>query len=183
MTACSDWRSKAGKVRLLALDVDGVLTDGSVVFSSSGDELKSFHILDGMGMRLAMEAGIAVAVISGRHSSPVQLRMAELGVGEVLQGVSDKAAALRDLCVRKGIAQDEAAFVGDDLNDLPAFAVSGFRIAVANAVQEVKQAADVVTSRPGGFGAVREAVELILKAQGRWQAAIERFRPSRISES
>lgn len=179
MTESSDWRSKAAQVRLLALDVDGVLTDGSVVFSSSGDELKSFHILDGMGLRIAMGAGIAVAVISGRHSSPVQLRMAELGVGDVLQGVSDKAAALRDLCARRGIGQEQVAFVGDDLNDLPAFAVSGLRIAVANAVDEVKQAADVVTTRTGGCGAVREAVELILKAQGRWEGVVSRFSPQR----
>jgi len=180
VTQRSDWRSKAAKVRLIALDVDGVLTDGSVVFSSSGDELKSFHILDGMGMRLAMGAGITVAVISGRHSSPVQLRMAELGVGDVMQGVSDKAAALRDLCARRGIGQEQTAFIGDDLNDLPAFAACGFRIAVANAVDEVKRAADVVTNRSGGAGAVREAVELILKAQGRWESVVSGFqRPDR----
>lgn len=175
MSPNTSWQEKAKGVRLIALDVDGVLTDGSVTISSSGEEIKSFNILDGMGIRFAINCGLTVAVISGRASLPVEQRMKDLGVSEIVQGAKNKAAALKDLCSKYSLHPDEVAFVGDDVNDLPAFHTAGLRIAVANACQEVKNASDFVTQNSGGHGAVREAIEALLKAQGRWEKAVRDY--------
>ena len=175
MNSNTSWQEKAKGVRLVALDVDGVLTDGSVTISSSGEEIKSFNILDGMGIRFAIDCGLIVAVISGRTSLPVAQRMKELGVSEIIQGVKNKAAALKNLCSKYNLRPDEAAFVGDDVNDLPAFHSAGLRIAVANACQEVKNASDFTTQNSGGHGAVREVIEAILKSQGRWDKAVRDY--------
>lgn len=161
-----------GRVRLLLLDVDGVLTDGSITYSSSGDELKTFHVRDGSAVKLWVQAGHTVAVLSGRSSAAVARRAAELGVRVVLQGYADKAAGFAEILAQTGVDAQDVAAVGDDLPDLAVFARAGVRFAVADAVPEVRAAADRVTMAPGGRGAVREVVETLLKAQGRWAALV-----------
>jgi 3-deoxy-D-manno-octulosonate 8-phosphate phosphatase (KDO 8-P phosphatase) len=160
--------SRASRVRLLVLDVDGVLTDGGILVGAAGDETKRFHVHDGLALVAARGAGLQVAVLSGRASAAVTRRMAELGVAEVHQGVADKAAALDALRARLGLGIAEVAMMGDDLPDLPAMARAGLALAPANAAAEVKRAADWVARRRGGDGAVREAVEMLLKARRAW---------------
>lgn len=160
------------RVRLLLLDVDGVLTDGSITYSSSGEELKTFHVRDGSAIKLWQQAGHAVAILSGRASMAVTRRAAELGVRLVLQGRSDKDAAFDEVLAAFGVGADEVCAVGDDLQDLPVLRRCGVAVAVADAVPEVRAAAGYVTMAPGGRGAVRDAVEFLLKAQGRWAGLI-----------
>jgi 3-deoxy-D-manno-octulosonate 8-phosphate phosphatase (KDO 8-P phosphatase) len=159
---------RASRVRLLVLDVDGVLTDGGLVYGPSGEETKRFHVHDGLALVAARRAGLQIAVISSRASVAVTRRMAELGVGEVHQGVADKAVALDALRERLGLRADEVAVMGDDLPDLRAMGRAGLALAPANAVAEVKRAAHWVARRRGGDGAVREAVEMLLKARRLW---------------
>jgi 3-deoxy-D-manno-octulosonate 8-phosphate phosphatase (KDO 8-P phosphatase) len=159
---------RASRVRLLVLDVDGVLTDGGLFVSASGEETKRFHVHDGLAMVAARKAGLTIAVLSSRASAAVTRRMAELGVSEVHQGVADKAGALDALRERLGLAASAVAMMGDDLSDLPAMARAGLALAPANAVPEVKRAAHWVARRRGGDGAVREAVEMLLKARRAW---------------
>lgn len=155
-------------VRLLVLDVDGVLTDGSIVYSDAGEELKRFHVRDGAAIKLWQRAGHAVAFLSGRSSPAVSRRAAELGVTLVLQGRADKSAALDEILAACEVTAAEACAVGDDLQDLPVLGRVGLAVAVADACPEVRAAAGHVTMTPGGAGAVREVVEYILKLQGRW---------------
>jgi 3-deoxy-D-manno-octulosonate 8-phosphate phosphatase (KDO 8-P phosphatase) len=159
---------RASRIRLLVLDVDGVLTDGGLVYSASGEETKRFHVHDGLALVAALQAGLQIAVLSGRASAAVTRRMAELGVAEVHQGVGDKAAALDSLRERLGLASREVAVMGDDLPDLPAMARAGMALAPANAVAEIKRMAHWIARRRGGDGAVREAVEMLLKARRSW---------------
>jgi 3-deoxy-D-manno-octulosonate 8-phosphate phosphatase (KDO 8-P phosphatase) len=166
---------KALPIRLLALDVDGVLTSGEIIYAESGDELKLFNILDGCGIAVARHAGLSIAIITGRTSQPVRRRAAELGIEYTLVGCRDKGAAVRDLVARLGISREEVAFVGDDLNDLLAFRECGWKVAVDNACEDVKSEADYVTSRRGGEGAVREIIELILRTQGKWSSAVQDY--------
>ncbi len=155
-------------LRLLVLDVDGVLTDGSVMYSDSGEEFKRFHVRDGVGIKLWQRAGHRVAFLSGRSSPAVSRRAAELGVTLVLQGHADKSAALDEILTACGMTAAEACAVGDDLPDLPVLTRVGLAVAVADACPEVRAAAGHVTMAPGGSGAVREVVEHVLKLQGRW---------------
>ncbi len=155
-------------VRLLVLDVDGVLTDGSITYSDSGEEFKRFHVRDGAAIKLWQRAGHAVAFLSGRSSAAVGRRASELGVTLVLQGRADKSAALDEILTACGLTAAEACAVGDDLQDLPVLTRVGLAVAVADACPEVRAAADYVTMTPGGSGAVREVVEHLLKHQGRW---------------
>jgi 3-deoxy-D-manno-octulosonate 8-phosphate phosphatase (KDO 8-P phosphatase) len=155
-------------VRLLVLDVDGVLTDGRLVYGPDGENQMIFHVQDGYGLKAAQEAGLVVALLSGRSSPMLARRARELGVSEVHMAVSDKAAALAELLARHGLAAEEAACMGDDLVDLPLLARAGLALSVPGGAAEARAAAQYVTARGGGRGAVREAVELILKAQGRW---------------
>jgi 3-deoxy-D-manno-octulosonate 8-phosphate phosphatase (KDO 8-P phosphatase) len=148
--------------------VDGVLTDGGLLVSAGGEEIKRFHVHDGLALVAARAADLRIAVLSSRASVAVTRRMAELGVSEVHQGVADKAAALDTLRERLGLAVSEVAMMGDDLPDLPAMARAGLALAPANAVAEVKRAAHWVARRRGGDGAVREAVEMLLKARRAW---------------
>jgi 3-deoxy-D-manno-octulosonate 8-phosphate phosphatase (KDO 8-P phosphatase) len=157
--------SSLGDVRLVAFDVDGVFTDGRFYLSDEGVESKAFHTQDGYGIRRLLDAGIEVAVISGRHSGAVQKRMAELGVIHVVQGCSDKVLALDELISTLGISTSECAYVGDDIPDLPLLRHVGIAIAVANAVQALHDQCNYSTSNAGGRGAVREVCELILDAQ------------------
>ncbi|HEY3330067.1 MAG TPA: HAD hydrolase family protein [Capsulimonadaceae bacterium] len=162
-------------VKLIIFDVDGTLTDGGIYFGPDGEEHKRFNILDGLGFRLAESAGLRVAIISGRDSKSTAARMKALGVTESLQGVDNKLAAVNGLREKYGLSLDEVAFVGDDINDLPAFDGVSVRIAVQNASQHVKARATYVTTATGGNGAAREAIEAILAAQGRLNSAVEAF--------
>ena len=156
-----------GRIRLVAFDVDGVFTDGRFYVSDEGVESKAFHTQDGYGIRQLLDAGIAVAVISGRNSGAVAKRMSELGVSHVVQGCADKVAALDNIIATLNISTAECAYVGDDIPDLPLLNHVGFAIAVANAVPALHQQCDYSTSANGGQGAVREISELILGAQSR----------------
>jgi len=159
-------------VKLIVLDVDGTLTDGTLIYSHTGGHSKAFHVADGLGIVMAQAVGLRVAIISGRKSRSVETRMAELKVTDVIQNCGDKAAALRGLLTKYELRTDEAAYVGDDINDLPAFEVAGVKIAVANAAEQLKAHADWVTPRSGGQGAVRDAIDEILRRQGRLEEAI-----------
>lgn len=177
MTSIAD--AAARRVRLLGLDVDGVLTDNGVYIgpvAGSRVELKRFDIQDGLGLILLKTAGLPVIWVSGRGSEATALRAAELRVEELLQVPGpQKAAAFGESLARRGIAWEEAGFVGDDLADLPILRRVGLPIAVANAVPEVKQAAAYVTRAAGGHGAVREVVEALLRGRGEWPQILERY--------
>lgn len=157
--------SSLAGVRLVAFDVDGVFTDGRFYLSDDGVESKAFHTQDGYGVRRLLEAGIHVAVISGRRSGAVEKRMAELGVEHVVQGCKDKVKALSELCDKLGIELSDCAYAGDDEPDLPLLAAVGHAIAVANAVPAVREHCDFTTRASGGAGAVREICELVLAAR------------------
>jgi 3-deoxy-D-manno-octulosonate 8-phosphate phosphatase (KDO 8-P phosphatase) len=161
---------RATDIRLLVLDVDGVLTDGRLYFSSRGEELKCFHVRDGAGIVQLLRAGLQVAVISGRQSRAVEKRMAELGVTWVRQGVEDKLAALRELLDILGLGPQAVASIGDDVADLAVFEVARLAVAVADAHPSVKSRAHFITQSPGGKGAVREICDLILEGRQRVSA-------------
>jgi 3-deoxy-D-manno-octulosonate 8-phosphate phosphatase (KDO 8-P phosphatase) len=163
--------ARAARIRLLVLDVDGVLTDGGLLYGPAGEEVKRFSVHDGFGLQAARRAGLEVAVISGRASAAVTRRLAELGVSEVQQGIRDKGAALDGLLARLGIRAAEVAVMGDDLPDLGLMRRVGLALAPANAAPEVRRAARWVSRRRGGDGAVREAVEFLLKARKAWPPA------------
>ena len=160
-------------VKLIALDVDGTLTDGTLLYFDNDVQAKAFHVADGLGIVMAQAVEIKVAVISGRASRTVERRMTELKVSDLIQNCGNKAAALQDLLNKYELRPSEAAYVGDDINDLPAFAVAGVKIAVASAAEALKAQADWITPRPGGQGAVRDAVDEILRRQGRLDQAIQ----------
>jgi 3-deoxy-D-manno-octulosonate 8-phosphate phosphatase (KDO 8-P phosphatase) len=155
------------------MDVDGVLTAGEIIHGTSGIELKQFHVQDGMGVTLARRAGILPVVITVRESEAVATRASDLSISEVHQGITRKWRCLEEILERHGFQPDEVAYVGDDLVDLPVMRRVGLAIAVANATEEVKQEAQWITSRAGGHGAVREAVEMILKRDGKWDRVLE----------
>lgn len=164
------------RVRWLILDVDGVLTDGRIVYADDGRELKSFHVRDGSGIKFWREAGNEIAIISGRSSPAVGRRAKELGIERIYQGQRDKREAFRELLSKTGADPSAIAAIGDDLPDLPLLHSCGVGIAVADACSELRASADYVTALPGGAGAVREAVEWILKRQGRWDAVVAGYR-------
>lgn len=162
-------------IKLIVFDVDGVLTDGSVIVDGDGREYKRFHVRDGLAIKAAMALGLKVGVLSGRASRAVSMRMADLGVKLVVQGADSKAIAFETLCQQAGVLPEQTAFVGDDLIDLPAMVRCGYPMAVANAVHEVRAAAAYVTQAPGGHAAGREAIEHLLDAQGLWDQVVERY--------
>ncbi len=162
-------------IEMLVLDVDGVLTDGRIITHRDGSESKCFHVLDGHGIRLWQRAGLQMAWLSGRSSVATSCRAQELQVPYVLQDCQQKLPALKRLLEEVGVPAQNVAYVGDDLMDLPAMRYVGLGVAVANAVEEVKQSADYVTMCAGGAGAVREVIEYILKGSGRWQSLMERY--------
>jgi 3-deoxy-D-manno-octulosonate 8-phosphate phosphatase (KDO 8-P phosphatase) len=163
---------KAKKLKLLILDVDGVLTDGKLFFDNQGNEYKSFHARDGHGIKLLRQTGVEVAVISGRKSNSVALRMKNLGIEYVYQGHENKQAAFDELIEKTGITPEQAAHVGDDLLDLPLMIRVGLAIAVNDANFAVKQRAHWCTTLPGGHGAVREVCDLIMQAQGHFDDVV-----------
>lgn len=166
---------RCAAIRLLLTDVDGVLTDGGVILDNHGVESKCFNIRDGLAVRLWQQAGGIAGIVTGRSSQVVKLRAAELDMAVVRQGVKEKLPEVEAIAKKLGLRSDEIAYVGDDLPDLPTIRYAGLGIAVADAPEEVREAADYVTSVPGGAGAVREVVELILKNTGRWENAISRY--------
>ena len=159
---------RAQTIRLLILDVDGVLTDGRLYFDAKGEALKVFHVRDGHGIKLAQRAGIEVALLSGRRSDAAYHRARELGINRFHEGLRDKVAVLEEIMAAMQIQASQVAMVGDDLVDLPIMGRAGLAVAVADAVPEVLAAAHWVTSLPGGRGAVREVCDLLFKAQGKW---------------
>jgi len=170
----------AARIRLVALDVDGVLTDGGIILgaTAAGErvELKRFEITDGLGINLLQQAGIEVAIVTGRSSAAVQLRAEELSIRECHQGASPaKLPVLEGVAERLGIGLEEVAFMGDDLADLPVLRRVGFAAAPRDAVPEVRAEADWVARRRGGEGAVRELAELLLRARGAWAGAVEAY--------
>jgi 3-deoxy-D-manno-octulosonate 8-phosphate phosphatase (KDO 8-P phosphatase) len=163
------------KLRLILSDVDGVMTDGTVLFLPDGRELKPFHIRDGLGIVLAQRAGLRVGIVSGRSSEVVARRAAELGMTIVLQGVRDKRAALRELLEREALHPSQVAYIGDDLNDLPAMQQVGLSAAPADAAREVREQAFMLTEAKGGQGCLRELIEAILRARGDWDGLVADF--------
>ena len=171
------WKKRARPIRLLLLDVDGVLTDGGLIYDGTGREYKTFHIRDGQGIVLLQRAGIRVGLLSGRSSPAVRIRARELGIRLVREKVVDKRSALSAICAKERMEKGEICFMGDDLIDLPVFGEVGFAVAVADAAEELKTCAHYVTRRRGGEGAVRELCEMLLKAQGKWQKTIRPYLP------
>jgi 3-deoxy-D-manno-octulosonate 8-phosphate phosphatase (KDO 8-P phosphatase) len=170
-----DLNARLKKIRCLLMDVDGVLTDGKLHFTSDGQEFKTFDIQDGHGIAMAQRVGLRIGFISGRPSAATAKRAADLGVSIVLQSPSNKADMVAEVLTKHKLQPDEVAFVGDELVDLPALRRAGLAVAVPNAVAEVKAIAHYTTKRRGGDGAVREVIELILNAQGKWAEAIAKY--------
>ncbi|MFO7990540.1 MAG: HAD-IIIA family hydrolase [Desulfotignum sp.] len=163
------------QVKLLVLDVDGVLTDGRIIYTDSGEQIKQFTSRDGLGLRLLMDNGILVGIITGRISGALTHRCRNLGIDLIFDGIFNKAEALDRMARKTGIDTSAMAFMGDDLIDLPAMTRAGVAIAVADAVDEVKARADIVTRASGGHGAVREICDAILKAAGLWENTLKPF--------
>ena len=166
---------RAARVKLLLMDCDGVLTDGRITLLENGDEEKSFHTRDGHGLVLLHRAGLTSGIISGRTSSLVERRARELGMHYVRQGTWDKIKDFEELLREAGLDETEVAFIGDDVTDIPLMQRAQLSVAVADAAAETIGAAHYVTGLPGGFGAVREVCELILKAQGRWSELMRKY--------
>jgi 3-deoxy-D-manno-octulosonate 8-phosphate phosphatase (KDO 8-P phosphatase) len=162
-------------INWLVLDVDGVLTDGTILLRGDGSESKRFNIQDGHGVKLWMRAGGDVTLLSGRASMATQCRAEQLNIKHVFQDCRQKLPVLKEFLDRLQIDPERVAYVGDDLLDLPGVRHVGFGVAVCNGVQELKDQADYITSSPGGYGAVREVVEYILKRAGKWDALMERY--------
>ena len=167
--------NKLKRTKLLLLDVDGVLTDGCIIYNDNGAETKIFNAKDGLGIKLLMEAGIKVGIVTGRTSKALYHRCTNLGISLIFDGVHEKASVLEIISKQTGLLTEEIAFVGDDLVDLPLLRRVGLSIAVANAHETVIENVDMVTSKKGGNGAVREICEAILKAQGFWNKIVERY--------
>jgi 3-deoxy-D-manno-octulosonate 8-phosphate phosphatase (KDO 8-P phosphatase) len=163
------------RIRLLVLDVDGVMTDGRVVYTDAGQEIKAFHVRDGSGLKFWRQAGGRVAILSGRSSPAVTRRAAELGIEPVIQGADEKLPALGRILSETGLRPDQVCAVGDDLPDLPVLSRCGLAVAVADAAPEVRAAAHFVTEAPGGRGAVREVVEWLMRGQGTWDPVVARL--------
>ena len=166
-TTGQELKSSAKKIKLLLLDVDGVLTDGRIILDNQGNELKAFHVRDGHGIKLAQRAGIVIGIITGRKAEVVNVRARELGITEVHQGALDKIRVYESVLERYGLRDDEVAFVGDDIVDAAILRRVGLAAVVADCDPAVRQLGDLVTKAAGGRGAVREVITLLLKSQGK----------------
>ena len=166
---------KAGKVRLMAFDVDGVMTDGRLYFTASGEEMKAFHSRDGVGIKMLQSVGIEIAIVTGRTAKVVELRAQNLGISLVKQGVGDKLAAMRDLAQERGLDLGKMAYMGDDVVDLAVLRACGFSASVPDGHPTVRSAVDFVSRAPAGAGAVREVCEYILRAQKRLDEALRPY--------
>jgi 3-deoxy-D-manno-octulosonate 8-phosphate phosphatase (KDO 8-P phosphatase) len=165
----------AKDVKLLILDVDGVLTDGSIILDNEGNEFKVFNVRDGHGIKMLVKAGIRVALITGRHSKVVERRARELGITEVYQRCHIKTVAFDHIIEKYGLTEKEVAYVGDDIVDIPIFKRVGISIAVNDAADEARDHASVVMRHRGGRGAVREVCDFLLKAQGLWESVTKEY--------
>jgi 3-deoxy-D-manno-octulosonate 8-phosphate phosphatase (KDO 8-P phosphatase) len=170
-----DITARARRIKLLLMDCDGVLTDGRLWLTSDGDEQKAFHARDGQGISLLHRAGLQTGIITGRTSSAVDRRAQDLKMSYLRQYAKDKIKALEEILAEAGVTTDECAYIGDDVGDIPVMRRVGLAVAVSDAVEETKQAAQYITALRGGQGAVREVCDLVLKAQGRWDELMERF--------
>ena len=168
---------RAARLALMGFDVDGVLTDGTLYFGPNGDELKAFSSLDGHGIKLLMNAGIEVVIISGRQSKALELRAKNLGIGELYMAVEDKLGTLRELLAKRGLTPAQAGYMGDDVVDLEILTACGFAATVADGHPEVRRHVDYVAQLGGGRGAVREVCDLILRAQGKLPSFVAPTRP------
>ncbi len=168
-------RSRLEGIRLLLLDVDGVMTDGRIIYDDREGEIKAFDVKDGHGIKLLQRAGIRVGIITGRQSAVVDRRANELGIELVYQGAKDKLAPFMDILLKTGLTAEQVAYVGDDLPDLPILRRVGFAATVADAVAEIKPHVHYVTQNGGGRGAVREICDLLLKETGRWELVAARY--------
>lgn len=166
---------RAKKIKLLIMDVDGVLTDGRIIYTNSGDELKFFDVTDGMGLSLFARAGLKTAVLTAKGSWIVLKRAKEMHIDRVYQNAVKKDDVFKNILSDFGLLPEEICFIGDDLVDVPVLKKAGLAVAVPNACNEVKKAAHYVTKKEGGRGAVREIIELILKAQGKWDELMKRY--------
>jgi YrbI family 3-deoxy-D-manno-octulosonate 8-phosphate phosphatase len=169
-------KDRAAKIKLLILDVDGVMTDGRIMLNDRGEEIKSFNVKDGQGLRILMRSGVDVVLITGRMSKAVEYRARDLGIRELYQGIEDKESLCIELLEARRLDKEQVCCIGDDLPDIPMFKHAGLSIAVANAAVEVRGAACHVTKKGGGKGAVREVCELILKAQGSWPISLKKLK-------
>ena len=167
--------TRASKIKLLLLDVDGVLTNGEIIITSSGEEIKIFSVIDGMGIKLLQKIGVGVGIISSRYSKVTALRAKELGITPVFQGKIEKLKIFEEILSRNNLTPEEVAYMGDDLVDLPILKRVGLAIGVPNACAPVNEYVHYVTSAPGGKGAVREVCELIIKAKGLWESVISSY--------
>ena len=165
----------AQHIQAILSDVDGVMTDGGITFDNQGIETKTFFVRDGLGIRLWLGAGYRFGIMTARTSQIVRLRASELGIDPVLQGVPAKGAAVADVARQWGLEPEQICYIGDDLSDLPVFREVGLSVAVADAVPELRKAADHVTKAPGGRGAVRELIEELLQQRGRWDDLIRKY--------
>lgn len=168
-------RERAMSIALLVLDVDGVMTDGTLYYGADGELLKAFHVHDGLGIKLCQAAGVPVAVITAKTGGPLARRLRDLGIEHALMGREDKRAALDELTRAAGVTPDRIAYVGDDIVDLPVLRQVGLPVAVSNAHALVRREAAWVTARAGGHGAVREVVDGLLDAQGRLGATVDAY--------
>jgi len=166
---------RARNLRLMAFDVDGVLTDGTLFVAAGGEEFKAFNILDGHGIRMLRASGMQLAILSGRDSAAVTRRAQELGIEHVQQGIAEKLPAFEALCARSGVKADQCGFVGDDYPDLPVLLRCGFAASVPGAPEAVRSRVHYVTRAAGGRGAVREVCEFVLDAQGKLDAALGKY--------
>ena len=166
---------KAKAIKLLILDVDGVLTDGRIIYDDKGGELKCFDVKDGHGIKLLMRSGIELGIISGRESRAVGYRAKELGISILYQRIFDKVRVYEKILEEKGLADNQVCFIGDDLVDMPLLKRVGFSVAVVDGSEYLKEVVDYVTVKNGGNGAVREVCELILKAQDKWGMLTEKY--------
>ena len=171
-----DLEQRCQPIEMILSDVDGVLTDGGIVLDNQGIETKRFHVRDGMGIRLWHKAGYRFGLITVRSSHIVKMRVAELGIEIIRQGADDKLATARQIMAEYGMQPRQVCYIGDDLPDLPVVSAVGLAVAVADACPEMREAAQYVTSVPGGSGAVREMIEMILKQQRRWDDLVQSFR-------
>jgi 3-deoxy-D-manno-octulosonate 8-phosphate phosphatase (KDO 8-P phosphatase) len=167
--------AKARNVRVLILDVDGVLTDGRIIIDDHGVESKFFDVKDGHGLKLLMRADVQVVILSGRKSEATRYRAQELGISKVYQNVHNKVEAYRQILEEMDFEEHQTGYVGDDLVDLPILKRAGFSAVVADSVEEVKAFADYISEKEGGRGAVREISEMILKSQGKWGEVTGRY--------
>ena len=173
-----NWKKRAQNIRLLLLDVDGVLTDGRIAYDEAGREIKFFDVKDGQGIKFLQRGGIEVGILSSRESRAVGKRAEELGIRLVRQKVRDKQEELVAIERERKLRGEEIAFVGDDWVDPPLFSRVGLAVAVANSIPELKKKAHYITRSPGGCGAVREIGEAILKVQGKWEQVTKKYLPS-----